>query len=65
MIEATENDRSDDKLAAYRFFIDPGVNSFEELAKFKVDFPDCSDTLIIATFARLAYEKDGRRFFGF
>ena len=54
-----------DKLAPYLYLEDPGVNSFEELEEFKEKFPDCKDTLIVWTFARLVHEKHGVRILGY
>ena len=63
--EASENLELDDKMAPYLYLQSPGVNSFEEFDEFKKRFPDCKDTLIVWTFARLVYEKHGVRILGF
>lgn len=63
--EITSAKVSENKIAAYLFLRDPGVNSFEELEQFKLDFPDVSSSIIVWTFARLFYEKHGVRIFGF
>lgn len=55
----------DERLAPYLYIRDHGISSFEELDEFKEKFPDCSDSLIIATWARLMKEKHGVSFFGF
>lgn len=57
--------RDVDKMTPYRFLMDPGVHSLEELKQFREDFPDCSSALLVHTFARIVYEKHGVRILGF
>lgn len=54
-----------DKMAPYRFLMEPGVHSLKELKQFREDFPDCSSSLLVHTFARIVYEKHGVRILGF
>jgi hypothetical protein len=60
------NDQKVDKRAEPYFYIrDHGITSFEEFDEFKEKFPDCSDALILVTWARLMREQHGVSFFGF
>ena len=60
-----KQDDVDERLAPYLYIRENGISSFEELDEFKEKFPDCSDSLIMATWARLMKEQPGVSFFGF
>lgn len=61
------NDQEDVDYRAepYLYIRDHGISSFEEFEEFKEKFPDCSDALTLATWARLMKEQHGVSFFGF
>lgn len=51
-----EQEDVEERLRPYLYIRDHGIRSFEELDEFKEKFPDCSDSLIIATRSRLMKE---------
>lgn len=65
MTKKDESEISDDKIDPYRFLMEHGVETWEEFEKFKEDFPNSSDALIMATWSRILNKQHGAHFLGF